>query len=54
LNDRGTHECLNWQQGARQRGLPALGKRVICDNAANAIELTTERIPIQANETRAG
>lgn len=32
----GQTNAWNWQKGARQRWLPALGRRVLCYNAANA------------------
>lgn len=49
----GCTRAWNWQKGARQRWLPALGRRVIAYNAANAIGFECRIVNLDTGKERA-
>lgn len=48
----GTTSAWNWQKGARQRWVPALGRRVVAYNAANATGFECRFADLDAGTTR--
>jgi hypothetical protein len=48
----GETRAWNWQKGARQRWLPALGRRVIAYNAENAAGFECRIVDLEAGTTR--